>query len=475
MKKRDVRNRIQDGFSELSPDMLESILIASEKENPAMWEAKPKLSESETGSHSLSYSKGSRLRSGFGVFWRRFPRYASFACAGLAILFVCLIGITGTKQEDTYLILDINPSVQIAIDDSFQVNGLQGLNQDGEDLLSRRKHGRDEELFGVLEELLESAVEGVYLKEDSGILVTICSSTQEQYKKIENKMGKSIDRKLKDMGIHGIATAFLQGMEGSRESGRRQLEETLTNEYGVDESQAKQMSVMELLRLCREHTSLGLTFSSDTDENWDEFSENEKDEGKEDVNQAPEQPDAKIDQEQEMKKPEGHLGHDATQAVEEKEAVDGQQNEDEKSNPQDDGREEPGSSPQLQEDVNIPSEPAAPAIPAPENGAGQPAPSVNKQDADSEKGKKDKKKEKKKKKEKEKDEKKKDKKNKKDPENNKDKDKNGNQEKGEDGKENDKNNSQDKQNDKKDKKNKDKKNSQEENKNKNEKENSISF
>ena len=37
MKKRDVRNRIQDGFSELSPDMLESILIASEKENPAMW------------------------------------------------------------------------------------------------------------------------------------------------------------------------------------------------------------------------------------------------------------------------------------------------------------------------------------------------------------------------------------------------------------------------------------------------------
>lgn len=160
--------------------------------------------------------------------------------------------------------LDINPSIQIAMDRSYQVEHLEGLNEDGKDVIKKLKWNKKEAVFDLLDTLLQDVAEESYLQKDSGILVTICPDDQDIFVDLEFKLGKQIDRTLQQMGISGVVTAFQHGSKGNGMEGRRQLENKLLEEYGIDIGQTKQMSVMELIQYCQTHTTLGLTLSSDS-------------------------------------------------------------------------------------------------------------------------------------------------------------------------------------------------------------------
>lgn len=279
MKKRDIKMGMQEGFSRLSPDVFEAVRKAVECENQTLQEIETeKFSENQ---NAADVKKGWMLASR-RTFSGRFSKYAISACVSMVLLCICLLGIFGKKQKDIYLLLDINPSIQIVMDESFRVKGLQGLNQDGIEVVKKLEWNKKESLFDTLDRMLENVVEGAYLKEDGGILITICLSDHEMYENLENKMGTCIDCKLKEMGISGVITAFQQGEEGNVESGRKQLEERLAKAYGVN---AQQMSVMDLLCCSREYVSSGVSFSAGSERQWEEISrqkkeQNEKNAGK---------------------------------------------------------------------------------------------------------------------------------------------------------------------------------------------------
>ena len=152
MKKKELKKRIEEGFSELSPDLFEAVLEESRKQE-VVW------SEAETEKPSAS-----------GKFYMgRFPKYAMSLCASLAIIFLCIFGMLGENEKSVFMVLDINPSIQVEMDESHQVKRLKGLNQDGKDVVKELKweKGTVQELVDVL---IQDVVEKSYLRENGGTI-----------------------------------------------------------------------------------------------------------------------------------------------------------------------------------------------------------------------------------------------------------------------------------------------------------------
>lgn len=277
MNKQEMKKSIQDGFSELSPDMFASILEVAEKENLVQWNMKSDPSKEGAAYQELENFDINRISSEHRTnVLRRFSKYALSACACLALICIYIIGISRKDQNEMYLLLNINPSLKVVMNESCQIKDVQGLNEDGVMIAEKLIWNQKESVFDLLDLVLQDTADASYLNEDGGILVTICVSDPHVYEDLENKIGRSIDRKLDEMEIPDVITAFQQGTEDLLEDGRTHLETELADQYGADLAQIQQMSVVDLIRYCRKNTSLDLKLSPHSDQRWNEISEQKK-------------------------------------------------------------------------------------------------------------------------------------------------------------------------------------------------------
>lgn len=255
MKKSEIKKRMQDGFSELSPDMFETIWEAAEEQRCF------------TSERACQKSEESFLQT---VFIGKISKYAASACAVFVLLCICIFGVSRDDSQDISLLVDVNPSMRIVMDDSFRVKRIEGINADGKDFVEAFYWNRKESVYHILDSVLEDVVKASYLHEDSGILVTICVSDSSIYEDLERKMGECIDTKLEEMDVRGVITAFQQGRENSLKDGRDQLVQKLEETDGLRLDQAREMSVIELIRYCRENASFSITCSPESDRIWND-------------------------------------------------------------------------------------------------------------------------------------------------------------------------------------------------------------
>ncbi len=106
---------------------------------------------------------------------KRFARWAVMA----ACLCVMVLGSWGFWQSPVGTVrMQINPDVQMRVNRFDRVVGLDGLNEDGEDLIDGyRAYGK--EIKAVSDELADRAVERGYLRDGGKITLTVESSRED--------------------------------------------------------------------------------------------------------------------------------------------------------------------------------------------------------------------------------------------------------------------------------------------------------
>lgn len=251
MKKSELKKRIEDGFSELSPDLFEAVYEECQKQDVVRTQAEAKET-SGNGKFNIG----------------RFPRYALSMCASLAIICLCIFGVLGHKEKTVYMVLDINPSIQVEVNEAHQVMRLKGLNQDGKDVVKELKWKKKGTVQELLDVLIQDVVEKSYLRENGGILVTLAARDKCICENLERTLGEGIDRKLTELKVSGVTTAFQEAPGSSEREGRKLLEAELTKSCGLDEEQVQQMSVMELIRYCHDYTSVELKLTEASKKEW---------------------------------------------------------------------------------------------------------------------------------------------------------------------------------------------------------------
>lgn len=263
MKKREMKKRIEDGFSELAPDIFENVLEAAEELVCFQVDA-GQLTEQNNEKRILAQEHGRQERTSFWfgkLFTERFPRYVLSMCACLAMICLCIFSVREKSQNVVYMVLDINPSIQVEMNRANQVKRLRGLNQDGKDVVKELKWKKEEPVQELLDVLLQDVVEKSYLGENGGILVTLSAPDKDICEKLEHSLGEGIDRKLTELKVPGVMTAFQQAKADHAKQGRKILEAELEQSCGMKQEEVEQMSVMELIQYCQDYTSVELKLS----------------------------------------------------------------------------------------------------------------------------------------------------------------------------------------------------------------------
>lgn len=242
MKKKDMKKKIEDGFSQLAPDVFETVIKVAEEQG-MVWMQEP-----------IAQSKKNRKMV-------RRPVYLLSFCTCLAMFCICMLGLFVERQHHVYMVLDINPSIQIEMNERRQVEGLKGLNQDGKDVVKELKWEKKEPVQELLDVLIQDVVEKSYLRDNEGILVTLSAPCKDVCESLERTLGEGIDRKLTELKVCGVTTAFRQTKSGSENKGRKLLETELAKCTDMNEEQVQQLSVRELIQYCQDYTTLDLKLS----------------------------------------------------------------------------------------------------------------------------------------------------------------------------------------------------------------------
>lgn len=249
MKKRELKKKIEKGFSELAPDIFDLVLEETEGQALAQTEERPLWTGRPKEFDEKKAPKG-RLR-----------RYALSACIGFAALCLCFFGLIREQQDAIAIVLDINPSIEVKVNEDYQVKRLSGLNEDGKKVVEDLEWEKNEPLQDVLDVLIQDTVKKSYLCENGGILVSLFTADKGTYKDLEHEVETRIDQKLVELKVPSVTVAF-QHIEGSSaREGRKLLEKKLVEGYGLEKKRAGQMTVPELIKYCKEKTSMDLDVS----------------------------------------------------------------------------------------------------------------------------------------------------------------------------------------------------------------------
>ncbi len=188
MKKRDIEKRISDSFSHATPDVWENILSAYEE----------KKADIIMKNVNLNSSKSSVGKS---FMWK-----TSFAVAGLAIATVAgvaTVNFLNTPNISSTVLLDVNPSIEIDLDDKENVVEIEAKNDDGKTIIDDiNVKGKD--LDTALDAILDEMVAQGYINDTANsVLVSIDGDDEVKNAELKSQIAEKVNQVLTQNNISG--------------------------------------------------------------------------------------------------------------------------------------------------------------------------------------------------------------------------------------------------------------------------------
>ena len=113
-------------------------------------------------------------------------KFVSALIAGVMMLGACipLAGCGKNDDKSGYVSLDINPSVELVVDENGLVAGVRGVNEDGLVLLYNESGIKGETVDNAVKKIVDISIEEGYLTEDNKVVnVTVSAKNDKNAKK----------------------------------------------------------------------------------------------------------------------------------------------------------------------------------------------------------------------------------------------------------------------------------------------------
>ena len=120
-----------------------------------------------------------------------------------------------------YVTLDINPSVEMSIDERYRVIDLAGLNPDGERLVAELPHWKDRDLAAVTAEVLHQARRAGYLTEGRAVIVTTIVAEDKESPQRAQTITRTVEHKVEAVAVRtGVTVRSLVATPALRAEAR---------------------------------------------------------------------------------------------------------------------------------------------------------------------------------------------------------------------------------------------------------------
>lgn len=210
MKKSDIEKRLKSDLQSATPANFDAVWKRCERADVAVGGLRESATEKTL---VVAGAQGGTRRIGGRSFG--FAALALAFVLAVAIIFGAAAGLFGGgswKMSKGYLLLDINPSVEIDYDETGNVTGVVGLNNDGKVLL----YGLEDDLTGktyeeVLATLFDRCIQLGYFSADYDTNAVLVSATSTDKGALDKEMTELVrtwlSEKFVDKKICGVAIA----------------------------------------------------------------------------------------------------------------------------------------------------------------------------------------------------------------------------------------------------------------------------
>ncbi len=134
-----------------------------------------------------------------------FFRYHPIKVALTSVVAVCLLVLTlfsnsASNEVYAYMSIDMNPSIELAVNEDLKVLNIKGYNQEGKDIVSRLSNWKEKKFVDITKEIIRLSMKRGYLQEGEEVLITTVEkekshSSAQQLTKELSEMKKSYQTK----------------------------------------------------------------------------------------------------------------------------------------------------------------------------------------------------------------------------------------------------------------------------------------
>lgn len=197
MKKREIKKRLNQTFSNMVPDVLDNILAQCEERE--VMENMNLINKNKEDKKEIIEKKKEKIN-----FFR--PKLVG----ALATVVVCAFGIIGFTQYqnmnnsvDSIIDFDVNPSIELKTNKKEEIIEANALNEEGKTILKDMDLQKVDLDVGV-NAIIGSMLKNNYITEaQNSILVSVKNDDETKAKQLEERVSNEINELLKSQNING--------------------------------------------------------------------------------------------------------------------------------------------------------------------------------------------------------------------------------------------------------------------------------
>ena len=136
------------------------------------------------------------------------------------ILFLSIITPRFSNEVSAYMTIDVNPSIELGMNDELEVVELTGLNADGKLVIGKLKQWKNKDLSIVAKNIVLKTKELGYLN-DSTRKVIVSTTVIDEGKKVSQKLNQEITTISKQMPLANTEVKVVQATESDRNKAKQ--------------------------------------------------------------------------------------------------------------------------------------------------------------------------------------------------------------------------------------------------------------
>ncbi|USK86376.1 anti-sigma factor domain-containing protein [Peribacillus asahii] len=141
--------------------------------------------------------------------------------ASACLLFFSIIAVQPSTHVSAYMTIDVNPSVEIGVDDDLDVIELKGLNDEGKRVVKELGVWENKELSTVTENIVAKTKELGYLKGSTRKIV-VSTTMVEKNKKVNQQLNKELQHMSQQWPVNRTKVQVIQATKEERNEAKRQ-------------------------------------------------------------------------------------------------------------------------------------------------------------------------------------------------------------------------------------------------------------
>ncbi|USK71440.1 anti-sigma factor domain-containing protein [Peribacillus asahii] len=141
--------------------------------------------------------------------------------ASACLLFFSIIAVQPSTHVSAYMTIDVNPSVEIGVDDDLDVIELKGLNDEGKRVVKELGVWENKELSTVTENVVAKTKELGYLK-GSAQKIVVSTTIIEKNKKVNQQLNKELQHMSQQWPVNRTKVQVIQATKEERNEAKRQ-------------------------------------------------------------------------------------------------------------------------------------------------------------------------------------------------------------------------------------------------------------